>query len=129
MRLTIKDTDSFQNFIFSLKADVNWFAKQWWGSLVFDEAHLLRNPGTKLHSAARQLRSNHRIALTGTPVQNSALELWSIFEFTMPGYLGDKSEFRSKYVTPIRAAFESGSDTQCALDGIASLDILHKKVK
>ncbi len=108
---------------------MNLLSKQWWGSLVFDEAHLLRNPGTKLHYAARQLRSNHRIALTGTPIQNSPLELWSLFQFTMPGYLEDMSEFRSKYVTPIHVAFDSGSnDTQCALEGIASLDILHKKV-
>lgn len=56
-----------------------------WLYLVLDEAHLLRNPATRIAKAARGLRSNHRVGLTGTPIQNSVVELWSLFQFLMPG--------------------------------------------
>ncbi len=58
---------------------------QGWLYLVLDEAHLLRNPSTRTAKAARELRASHRVGLTGTPIQNSVLELWSLFEFLMPG--------------------------------------------
>lgn len=58
---------------------------QGWLYLVLDEAHLLRNPATRTAKAARELRASHRLGLTGTPIQNSVLELWSLFEFLMPG--------------------------------------------
>lgn len=58
---------------------------QGWMYLVLDEAHLLRNPATRTAKAARALRSSHRVGLTGTPIQNSVLELWSLFQFLMPG--------------------------------------------
>ncbi|CAN0195363.1 unnamed protein product, partial [Ectocarpus sp. 8 AP-2014] len=68
-----------------LRTDAEVLGKQGWLYLVLDEAHLLRNPATRTAKAARALRSNHRVGLTGTPIQNSVLELWSLFEFLMPG--------------------------------------------
>lgn len=61
------------------------FGCKTWLFLILDEAHVLRNPDTRTAKAARALSSNHRLGLTGTPIQNSVLELWSLFQFLMPG--------------------------------------------
>ena len=52
---------------------------------MLDEAHLLSNPTTSTARAARGVGAKHRMGLTGTPIQNSVLELWSLFQFLMPG--------------------------------------------
>ena len=70
-------------------------------ALVLDEASHIKNPDTKNAKAARQVKAGHRIALTGTPVENSIRELWSIFEFLVPGYLGSRREFKDRYEAPI----------------------------
>lgn len=68
---------------------------------ILDEASAIKNPATRNAQAARELRARHRIALTGTPVENSVRELWSIFEFLIPGYLGGRQEFRERYESVI----------------------------
>lgn len=70
-------------------------------ALILDEASYIKNPDTQNAKAARQLNGDHRIALSGTPVENSVRELWSIFEFLAPGYLGTRAEFRDRYETPV----------------------------
>ena len=55
--------------------------------------------------AAKSLRGSHRLLLSGTPIQNDALELWSLFDFLMPGYLGQRRHFHSQYVKPISASY------------------------
>lgn len=55
--------------------------------IILDEGHLIKNTRTKKFQAIKKLKSNHRFILTGTPIQNKLLELWSIFDFLMPGYL------------------------------------------
>lgn len=71
---------------------------------VLDEGHAIRNPNGSLAKACKSIRANHRLILTGTPIQNSALDLWSLFDFLMPGYLGDYAFFNSQYAKPIKAA-------------------------
>lgn len=79
---------------------------------ILDEAGAIKNPATKNAQAARELKARYRLALTGTPVENSVRELWSIFEFLVPGYLGGRQEFRERYEnamvagTPPRAVLE-----------------------
>jgi len=68
---------------------------------VLDEASQIKNPDTKNAQAARALNAKHRIALTGTPLENSVRELWSIFEYLVPGYLGSRGEFRERYEAPV----------------------------
>jgi len=70
-------------------------------AVILDEASYIKNPDTKNAKSARALNSNHRIALTGTPVENSVRELWSIFEFLVPGYLGSRGEFKERYENPV----------------------------
>lgn len=65
--------------------------------LVLDEAHLVKNHKSKIYSNLKQINSDRKIVLTGTPIQNNIMELWSIFDLIMPGFLGTKSEFDSKY--------------------------------
>ncbi|MEN2496311.1 MAG: TATA-binding protein-associated factor mot1, variant 2 [Marteilia pararefringens] len=71
--------------------------------IVLDEGHLIKNPALKLTENISQLRGKHKLLLTGTPIQNSLWEIYSLFNFIMPGYLGKLSDFRSKYVKPITA--------------------------
>jgi len=72
-----------------------------WAEIVLDEAQNIKNPSTKQAQAARALTAEHRIALTGTPVENRLGELWSIFQFLNPGYLGSREAFRSQFGIPI----------------------------
>jgi hypothetical protein len=72
-----------------------------WHALVLDEAQQIKNPDTAQARAARQLRAQVRLALTGTPIENRLDELWSIVEFLNPGYLGTRSAFRTRLALPI----------------------------
>lgn len=72
-----------------------------WANVVLDEAQNIKNPSTKRAQAARALQSDHRLALTGTPIENRLSELWSIFQFLNPGYLGSQKVFRSAFGVPI----------------------------
>ncbi|WDV97868.1 DEAD/DEAH box helicase [Brevibacillus parabrevis] len=72
-----------------------------WSTICLDEAQNIKNAYTKQASAVRDLRAWHRIALTGTPIENRLSELWSIFDFLNPGYLGSLSEFTHRFVQPI----------------------------
>ena len=72
-----------------------------WQHLVLDEAQNIKNPGAKQTQAIKRLKSEHRIALTGTPVENRLSELWSIMDFLNPMYLGSAQGFRKEFVLPI----------------------------
>jgi SNF2 family DNA or RNA helicase len=65
--------------------------------LVLDEAHIIKNPKTKLYNSIRSIRSERRVILTGTPIQNNVMELWSLFDFLMPGFLGSENDFEIKF--------------------------------
>lgn len=68
-----------------------------WTTVVLDEAQYIKNYGTKQAQSVMKLSAPHRIAMTGTPVENRLSELWSIFQFLNPGYLGTHSSFRTRY--------------------------------
>jgi SNF2 family DNA or RNA helicase len=72
-----------------------------WGDIILDEAQNIKNSSTKQAQAARKLPGQWRVALTGTPVENRLSELWSIFNFLNPGYLGSQEDFRKRLATPI----------------------------
>ncbi|AUS24775.1 DEAD/DEAH box helicase [Paenibacillus polymyxa] len=69
----------------------------YWSSIVLDEAQYIKNARTKQAQSVMKLSAPHRIAMTGTPVENRLSELWSIFQFLNPGYLGTASSFRQRY--------------------------------
>lgn len=72
-----------------------------WDALCLDEAQNIKNAYTKQSGAIRRFNAYHRIALTGTPMENRLTELWSIYDFINPGYLGSMNEFRRAVVAPI----------------------------
>ncbi len=74
-----------------------------WGLVILDEAGYIRNPDTQASKAVRKLRAAARFALTGTPVENSIRDLWSIMDFAVPGYLGRRDDFRDRYEAPLAA--------------------------
>ncbi|OWR27751.1 ATP-dependent helicase [Saccharibacillus sp. O23] len=77
--------------------DVEEFRGIVWTSVVLDEAQSIKNYGTKQAQNVMKLNSPHRIAVTGTPVENRLAELWSIFQFMNPGYLGSAASFRRRF--------------------------------
>ncbi|HVY70884.1 MAG TPA: SNF2-related protein [Verrucomicrobiae bacterium] len=70
-------------------------------TVVLDEAQHIKNRQTQNAQAVKAVRSKHQFVLTGTPLENSVLDLWSIFDFLMPGYLGGAKDFRERYELPI----------------------------
>ncbi len=72
---------------------VPWFAERQWRTVILDEAQAIKNGGAKQTQAVKQLEAQHRIALTGTPVENRLGDLWSLFDFLNPGLLGTAKTF------------------------------------
>ncbi|WP_437728378.1 DEAD/DEAH box helicase [Sorangium sp. So ce861] len=84
-----------------LRRDAAALAGVDWAAVVLDEAQNIKNAASRTARAARALRAPHRVALTGTPVENRLAELWSILEFANPGLLGPLEAFRRAYAVPI----------------------------
>jgi SNF2 family DNA or RNA helicase len=76
--------------------------------IILDEAQHIKNPDTQNAQAATGLRSRHRLVLTGTPLENSVRDLWSIMNFVMPGYLGSRNDFKERYEQPIVQGIGAG---------------------
>ncbi|RIV28750.1 DEAD/DEAH box helicase [Alicyclobacillaceae bacterium I2511] len=81
--------------------DLDQLTAKAWDVVTIDEAQAIKNPDTKQAQAVLRLHSHHRLALTGTPVENRLEELWSILQFTTPEYLGSLAWFRHHFVEPI----------------------------
>ncbi len=84
-----------------LRRDIDTLRETNFSTAVLDEAQHIKNPETQNAQAAYALRANHRFVLTGTPMENSVRDLWSIMNFALPGYLGDRKDFRERYELPI----------------------------
>lgn len=72
--------------------------------VALDEAQKIKSPGTLVTNAAKAIKSHFKIAMTGTPVENTFLDLWCIMDFCVPGLLGNAKEFAAKYQNPLRKA-------------------------
>ena len=96
-----------------LRRDLERYREFEFDTVVLDEAQHIKNRQTQNAQAVKALRSRHRLVLTGTPLENSVLDLWSIFDFLMPGYLGTAKDFRERYELPI--AREKNSEAQTRL--------------
>jgi SNF2 family DNA or RNA helicase len=80
-----------------------------WSAIILDEAQNIKNPNTNQSKAIKTLPGERRVALTGTPVENRLLELWSIMDFLNPGYLGSQYAFSSRYTHTIEKDKDQGS--------------------
>ncbi|MBO1346762.1 MAG: DEAD/DEAH box helicase [Hormoscilla sp. GUM202] len=98
---TIKDRDLVITSYSLAFRDEKELATVEWQAVVLDEAQNIKNPSSKQSQAVRQLQTELRIALTGTPVENKLQELWSIMDFLNPGYLGTRQFFQRRFAMPI----------------------------
>jgi hypothetical protein len=81
--------------------DIGELAELDWRRLVLDEAQAIKNSLSQAAKAVRRLRAEHRVALTGTPMENRLAELWSVLDFLNPGMLGTVERFRQRYAVPV----------------------------
>ncbi len=95
------DTDIALTSYALLHRDLEQFSQQPFHLLVLDEAQHIKNPSAQVSRAVRQLDARRRLCLSGTPIENHLGELWSLFDFLMPGLLGDTETFRETFRTPI----------------------------
>jgi superfamily II DNA or RNA helicase len=83
------------------RLDAEQLARHYFRTLILDEAQNAKNPSSQIARVVRALRAEQRLALTGTPVENSLRDLWAIFAFVEPGLLGTESSFRKRFEIPI----------------------------
>ncbi|MFA7216089.1 MAG: DEAD/DEAH box helicase, partial [Bacillota bacterium] len=107
-----------------LQRDLAFLKGVKWAGIVLDEAQNIKNSGTKQAVAARSLKAEYRIALTGTPVENNVGDLWSIMEFLNPGFLGSQAGFKRNFFIPIQA--EHDRDAALRLKDITGPFILRR---
>lgn len=108
--------------------DCEVLEKYSWNYVVLDEGHLIKNPKAKISIAVKKLASNHRLILTGTPIQNNVLELWSLFDFLMPGFLGAEKVFLDRFAKPISNSRYSKASSKEQEAGALAIEALHKQV-
>jgi len=90
-----------------LRRDLEELQKFAFRAAILDEAQFIKNPGAQVTQSVKQLKSEHRLALTGTPLENRLLDLWSIVDFIQPGYLGNQEQFAETYEPRAQVADET----------------------
>lgn len=109
-----------------LRRDVELYVPMEFEYIVLDEAQFIKNPKTKNAQSVKSLKSKHRLALTGTPIENGLSELWSIFDFLLPGYLYSLNYFTKNFEKPIQMGDEK---RQAQLQKLVSPFILRRTKK
>lgn len=85
-----------------LRRDLDELLKFEFNAIILDEAQNIKNPNTITARSVRRMQARFRLCLSGTPIENTLLELWSLFEFLMPGFLGSQAAFQKGFVKPIK---------------------------
>ena len=111
-----KDITRFRNYDLVLtsygitRLDIEILQKYFFNYIILDESQVIKNPTSNIAKAVRELKSRHKLVLTGTPIENTTLDLWSQMSFINPGILGTQTYFRNEYQYPIeKKADESRS--------------------
>jgi superfamily II DNA or RNA helicase len=107
----LKKTDVVVTTYAILRRDIDELTKFRFRYVILDEAQYIKNWTTSTAKSAKQLKADHRLAMTGTPVENHLVDLWAIFDFLAPGFLGKLSEFQKTYVKPIEDGEEKALET------------------
>jgi SNF2 family DNA or RNA helicase len=103
----IKDTAQFDGYDLVLtsygitRLDIETLKQYMFNYIILDESQAIKNPNSHIARAVKQLNSKYRLILTGTPLENSTLDLWSQMTFINPGLLGNQSYFKSEFLNPI----------------------------
>ncbi|XP_075072265.1 TATA-binding protein-associated factor 172 isoform X2 [Mixophyes fleayi] len=111
-----------------VRNDIDFFRNMKFNYCILDEGHVIKNGKTKLSKAVKQITANYRIILSGTPIQNNVLELWSLFDFLMPGFLGTERQFAARYGKPILASRDAKSSSREQESGVLAMEALHRQV-
>lgn len=106
-----------------MRRDIDEYAEQDFARVVLDEAQYIKNPLTQVARAAKRLPAGVRFALTGTPIENRLSELWSIFDFLMPGLLGTRESFAKRFESPVEHA---EGDSAARLQALVSPFVLRR---
>lgn len=85
-----------------LRRDADFYHTLSFDYIILDEAQHIKNPTTANAKACKSLRADHRLILTGTPLENSLSEVWSLFDFLLPGMLGTRKQFKTFYESPLK---------------------------
>jgi SNF2 family DNA or RNA helicase len=111
-----KDITRFKNYDLVLtsygitRLDIEILQKYFFNYVILDESQVIKNPTSNIAKAVRELKSRHKLVLTGTPIENTTMDLWSQMSFINPGILGSQTYFRNEYQYPIeKKADESRS--------------------
>lgn len=102
-----KDIRRFENYDLVLtsygitRLDIELLSKFYFNYVILDESQVIKNPTSNIAKATRELKSRHKLVLTGTPLENTTLDLWSQISFINPGLLGTQSYFRNEFQNPI----------------------------
>ena len=103
----VKDVSQFEGFDLVVtsygivRRDIEELEGYYFNYVILDESQAIKNPGSNISKAVKKLNSKHRLILTGTPLENSTMDLWSQMSFINPGLLGQKSFFKKNYQLPI----------------------------
>jgi len=119
-----KKNDVFLTTYQTMVRDSEKLKKKTFSLLIVDEAHLMKNSQTRVSRTVKNINSKHRLALSGTPVENRLEDLRSLFDFILPGYLGDAANFRDQYRAPIEVM--RNKDKALALQKITSPFLLRR---
>lgn len=111
-----------------VRKDIAFFSKIRWNYVILDEGHIIKNGKTRTSMAIKDLVANHRLILSGTPIQNNVLELWSLFDFLMPGFLGTEKQFTARYSRPILASRDPKCSPKEQEAGALAMEALHRQV-
>ncbi|XP_016979216.2 TATA-binding protein-associated factor 172 [Drosophila rhopaloa] len=112
----------------TVRKDIDFFSGIHFNYCVLDEGHIIKNGKTKSSKAIKRLKANHRLILSGTPIQNNVLELWSLFDFLMPGFLGTEKQFVQRFSRPILASRDAKSSAKEQEAGVLAMEALHRQV-
>lgn len=102
-----KDVEKFAEYDLVLtsyglvRLDIELLEKFYFNYIILDESQAIKNPSSNIAKAVKQLQSKHKLILTGTPVENTTLDLWSQMSFINPGLLGNQSFFKNEFLNPI----------------------------
>ncbi|KAF9615352.1 hypothetical protein IFM89_023003 [Coptis chinensis] len=111
-----------------VRKDIDHLGQVVWNYCILDEGHIIKNSKSKITGAVKQLKAEHRLILSGTPIQNNILELWSLFDFLMPGFLGTERQFQATYGKPLLASKDAKCSVKDAEAGALAMEALHKQV-
>ena len=109
---TLKKCDVVITSYDVVRNDISVLSKLNWHYCILDEGHIIKNARTKLTKAVKLISAQHRLILSGTPIQNNVLELWSLFDFLMPGFLGTEHSFNERFGKPILSSRDAKASSK-----------------